>query len=173
MPYLVYKVFFVSCDSCYPRGAPAPFHFMIMGRLCFPRLLYIIKGNVPIVVTDDIRWYIRWKVCNFVFYCLTIPIYINTQPPTPPIFWYVGRKNTVGVILIIVWCVYINKCISLWSYLFFNSIIYNRIYFFAVTFCPTLKDYAVSGLFKLYLSTLDKSLHLLIRGVKKNRDITR
>ena len=66
----------------------------------------------------------RRRCKEFVFCCLTIPLYINTQPPTPPIFWYVGQENTVWLILIIVWCVYINKCISLWSYLIFNSIIY-------------------------------------------------
>ena len=50
---IVCKTFFDSCDPCYPRGAPAPFRFMVWG---FPRLLlYIIKGNVSIVVTDDIR----------------------------------------------------------------------------------------------------------------------
>ena len=52
VPYLVYKIFFVSCDSCYSRGAPAPFRFMVGVSSV---VLYIIKGNVPIVVTDDVR----------------------------------------------------------------------------------------------------------------------
>ena len=29
VPYLVCKAFFVSCGSCDPRGAPAPFRFMV------------------------------------------------------------------------------------------------------------------------------------------------
>ena len=51
VPYLVCKVFFVSCGSCDPRGAPAPFRFygLLVSSVSLSNNLPMLSVNASIV----------------------------------------------------------------------------------------------------------------------------